>query len=107
MDNMITSLKKDFDLTDEGDVDTFLGVQFHYLEDGEIKMSQSGLIKQTLKDVGIENYSKCHSTPVVTELLKRHTDAQPFNASWEYWPVLGKLSYLAKNKRPDIEYALN
>ena len=55
-------------------------------------MSQSVLIYQTLKNVGIENDSKCHDTAVVTEQLKRHEDAQPFNASWEYRSVLGKLS---------------
>jgi len=107
IDDMISNLKKDFDLTDEGDVDAFLGVQFDYLEDGQIKMSQTGLIQQILKDVGIENDSKCHDTPAVTEPLKRHEDAQPFNASWEYRSVLGKLAYLAKNTRPDIEYAVH
>ena len=104
---MITCLKKYFNLTNEGDADSFLGVQFNYLKDGQIKMSQSGLIDQTLKDVGIDNNSKCHSTPAVTEPLRRHADAQPFNASWEYWSVLGKLAYLAKNKRPNIEYAVH
>ena len=79
IDNMITSLKKDFCLDDEGDVNTFLGVQFDYLEDGKIKMSHSDLIDKTLKDVGIENDSKYHDTAAVMEPLKRHTDAQPFN----------------------------
>ena len=53
MDNMITSLKKNFDLTDEGDVDAFLGVQFDYFENGQIRMFQSGLINQILKDVAL------------------------------------------------------
>ena len=99
---MIRDLKKDFHLTDEGDVDAFLGVQFDYLDDGQIKMSQKGLIDQKLKDLGIENESKCHDTPAVTESLKRHDDAQPFNAFWEYRSVLGKLVYLDKYTRPDI-----
>ena len=50
IDNMISNFKRDFDLTDEGDVDAFLGVQFDYLEDGSVKISQTGLINQILED---------------------------------------------------------
>ena len=70
-------------------------------------MSQSGLIDKTLKDLGIENKSKFHDTPAVTEPLKRHADAQLFNASWKYYSVLDKLAYLSKNIRLNVEYSVH
>ena len=105
--NMIESLQKDFDLTDEGDVDAFLGVKFDNLPDGQIKMTQTGLIEQILKDVGIQNESKAHSTPTLSEPLLPNEGASPFEAKWSYRSLVGKLSYLAKNTRPDIEYAVH
>ena len=99
--------KKDFDLTDEGDVDAFLGVQFDNLPDGKIKMTQTGLIEQILKDVGIQNESKAHSTPTLSEPLLPNEVASPFESKWSYRSLVGKLSYLAKNTRPDIEYAVH
>ena len=79
---MIKSLQKDFDLTDEGDVDAFLGVKFDNLPDGQIKMTQTGLIEQILKDVGIQNESKAHSTPTLSEPLLPNEGASPFEAKW-------------------------
>ena len=45
---MVTSLKKYFDLTDEGDVDDFLGVKITNADDGSITMTQMSLIESIL-----------------------------------------------------------
>ena len=99
---MMTSLEADFDLTDEGDVDAFLGVKIVNHEDGRITFSQPGLIQQILDDVNLENISKTHHTPALTKILNKAEDDEPFEASWSYRSIIGKLSYLSRNNRPDL-----
>ena len=70
-------------------------------------MTQTGLIEQILIDVGIQKESKAHSTPTLSEPLLPNEGASPFEAQWSYRSLAGKLSYLAKNTRLDIEYAVH
>ena len=104
---MITDIKRDFELTNEGDVDAFLVVKLNNLKDGSIEMTQTGLIDQILEDVGLKNESTQHKTPAVAEPLQAHNEGKPFSETWEYRSIVGKLAYLAKNTRPDIEYAVH
>ena len=56
--DIITLFKEDCDRTDEGDVDTFLSINFEYTSDVSIKMSQPGLIDKIMEDIGLANDSK-------------------------------------------------
>ena len=84
IDREITDMKQDFDLTDEGEVDAFLGIDIKYEDDGTITMTYPGLIDQVLKDVNIENESKTHDTPVITEPLFKYSDGTPPEGNWSY-----------------------
>ena len=44
-----------YDLSDEGEIDDFLGVKVEYQEDGAIKLSQPQLIDQILNDLRLLN----------------------------------------------------
>ena len=55
---MISDLQIDFDLTDEGDVEAFLGIKFQSNSKGEVTMSQPGIIDAILEDVSIQTTSK-------------------------------------------------
>ena len=70
-------------------------------------MKQTGLIEQILKYVWIRNESKAHSNPTLLEPLWPNEGASPFEAKWSYRSLVGKLSYLAKKTRTDIEYAVH
>ena len=48
---MVTSLKKDFDLSDEVDANDFLGVKITNSDDRSIMMNQPALIERILKDM--------------------------------------------------------
>lgn len=104
---MIADIKKAFDLTDEGDVNAFLGVQIGHNKYGSITMSQPGLIEQVVEYVKLINTSKKHDTPALTKPLLKHEHDKPFNEDWSYRSLVGKLSYLAKNNRPDIEFVVH
>ena len=104
---MIADIKQDFDLTDEGDVNAFLGVQIGHNRDGSITMSQPGLIEQVIEDVNLINNSNKHDTPALNKPLLKHEHDKPYNEDWSYRSLVGKLSYLSKNTRPDIDFSVN
>ena len=96
----------DFDLTDEGDVDAFLGVKVEYKAD-KIKMSQPELTNRVLETLGLNNDPRVHATPVTNPPLHAHTNGAERPQKWNYRSVIGMLTYLARNTRPDIEYAVH
>ena len=108
IDCTVSKLKPfNFDLTDEGDVDSFLGVQIDTTPDGAIKMTQTGLIDTIIETLGLDEKSTKHDTPAVSPPLHKHEDKEKFNEDWHYRSLIGMLTYLARNTRPDIEYAVH
>ena len=94
-------------VTDEGDITDFLGVNIEHREDGSIKLSQPHLIDQILKDLRMLGPEvKVKNTPAAsTKILSNQMDSPPFDRSFHYRSVIGKLNYLEKCTRPDISYA--
>jgi Reverse transcriptase (RNA-dependent DNA polymerase). len=108
IDKHISALQSlQFELTDEGDIDTFLGVKLTNNPDGSITMTQPAMTDQVLKALGLTNDSKSHKTPATSPLLHAHPDGAERTENWNYKSVIGMLIYLAKNTRPDIEYAVH
>lgn len=71
-------------------------------------MTQCQLIKSILKDLGLNDKSNLRTTPALsTKILHSHPESPPFNESWSYRMVIGKLNYLEKSSRPDISYAVH
>ena len=75
--------------------------------DSGFTMSQPGLIDTIIETLGLENDSKQHKTPAVNPPLQKHTQSEPFTENWNYRSLIGMLTYLARNTRPDIEYAVH
>ena len=108
VNKVISQLQKlDFELTDEGDVEAFLGIKVDQLPDGTIKMSQPDLINRVIETLGLEKQSKQHKTPAVSPPLHAHKDGAPREKTWNYRSVIGMLTYISRNTRPDIEYAVH
>ena len=55
IDKVLELLKDEFEMTVEGDVMAFLGIQFKRLSGREIEMQQIGLIERVLKATGIQD----------------------------------------------------
>jgi hypothetical protein len=96
-------------ITVEGDLADFLGVSIDRRKDGTIHMSQPHLIEQILDDLRMNDDTVNEkATPAASsKLLTRHTDSTPFDNSFNYRSVIGKLNYLEKATRSDISFAVH
>ena len=104
--------KEKFVLTDEGDIDKFLGIEITHRENGEFEMSQPFLIDRILKflqleDNGWETSTKGSTTPAAAQILNKDLSGKPRKKSWGYRTAVGMLSYLQCNTRPDISMAVH
>ena len=97
------------DLTVEGELTNFLGVNIERKADGTIHLTQPKLIEQILQDLRMTD-QKTHTktTPAASKrLLSRHQDSPNFDNSFNYRSVIGKLNYVERGSRPDIAYAVH
>ena len=107
IDEIIKDLKKaKLNVTDEGDIQDFLGVNIDKQKDGTIHLTQPHLVDQILKDLNmIQDNVKCKDVPAMSsKLLKRDEDGEEFDQSFHYRSIIGKLHYLEKGTRSDIAY---
>jgi hypothetical protein len=58
IDEIIASLKEDFDVTDKGEIDDYLGVNVSHPTEDTIELRQPHLIQQILDEVGMLPQSK-------------------------------------------------
>ena len=72
-------------------------------------MLQPVLIDSILNKVNILNQEKLkmHDTLVKAPLLHKHENGEIRLEDWDYRSIIGKLSYLCQNTRPDIEFAVH
>jgi len=63
LDELILSLEKDFKLTDEGDLEIFLGVLFKKHSHNILELNQPYLIQRIIDALYLEDKSKMHNTP--------------------------------------------
>ena len=108
IEQIIKDLKRaKLDITDEGDIQDFLGVNIDMKADGTIHLTQPHLIDQILKDLKFPEDRKVteKQTPSKSsEILKRDIDGVDFDGSFHYRSIIGKLNYLEKATRSDIAY---
>jgi hypothetical protein len=111
IDRIIEELqsKAKLSITVEGDLADFLGVSIDRRPDGTIHLTQPHLIDQILEDLRLNKSNvKVRSTPAASsKLLTRHSDSEPFDNSFNYRSLIGKLNYLEKATRSDIAYAVH
>ena len=100
--------KKNLEVTDEGNIEELLGVNIE-IKQQKIKLSQLHLIEQVVKDLGL-NHDKVLSKPIPaasSNILLAHKESPPFDDSFHYISVIGKLNYLERSCRPDISYIVH
>jgi histone deacetylase 1/2 len=105
-----------YNVTDEGQIDNYLGVKVELLPDGAIKLTQPHLIDQVLKDLNLlqsnqegSKYSPkvCDTPAQSTTILQRDPEGPAHEESWSYCSVIGKLNFLEKSSRPDLAYSVH
>ena len=97
------------DITIEGDIQDFLGVNIERQADGSIHLTQPHIIDQILEDLKMkdENVTVRSLPAACSKLLSRHSDSEDFDNSFNYRSVIGKLNYLEKGSRSDIAYIVH
>ena len=107
VDNCIADIQATgLNITDEGNVKDFLGVNIECRPDGRVKFSQPHLINKILKALRIDAKTTPKDTPAASSrILSRGTNSVPFDQSFHYHSVIGMLNYLDAGSRSDIAYA--
>ena len=109
IDETINLMKKELDITIEGTLSDFLGVNIDRRKDGTIKLSQPKLIEQILQDLRLTDHKvQPKPTPAASsKLVSRHSDSRPFDNSFNYRSVIGKLHYLVAGSRSECAYVVH
>jgi hypothetical protein len=96
VDATIASISTRFKLAREDQVKDFIGVNI--LNTDKILLMQPKLIQNILNDLGLKKDTKTKSMPALSsKILQAHVDCPPFNESWHYRSLIGKLSFLEKS----------
>jgi hypothetical protein len=106
VDDFITQLrKKNFILTDEGDIRQYLGIDVTHHRNGTIELRQPFLIETLIKDfeedVGVLN--SCREPVTPKQSMTSEGDARKWYFS--YPSYIGRLNFLSGSTRPNIAYA--
>lgn len=106
----IRSLQDEYDLTDDGELQDYLGIRFEKQADGSLKLTQPRMIERVLEIVGLSGdneRTKLHDTPASEhKILDNDPDGKDRNQKWNYRSAVGCLSYLQAMIRPDITMAV-
>jgi hypothetical protein len=108
INTIIHQLGQLFNMTDEGEIDAYLGVKISRPTSETIELKQPHLIQQILDNMGMKPNTKTKDKAVpLSTILRRNLDGEQFGEKWDYRCVIGKLDFLEKSTRPEIVYAIH
>ena len=107
----IMSLKQSFELTNEGELQDYLGTQLTKHPDSQIELQQKKMIDNCLEMLGMGPTSKnvkTHHTPAESsKILHANEDGANQKHAWNYRAFVGCLNYLQAMTRPDLTYSIH
>ena len=87
--------EENFDLTDEGNIDKYLGVEIVERQDGMYEIKQPFLTRRIINELKLSEIdSQKRPTLVGKPLLHKDLKGKPRIKSWNYQSVIGILTYL-------------
>ncbi len=115
INHLIASMQsgpENFKLTDEGDVNKFLGIKITCLDDNSFELSQPFFIDQILNFLGLcknkfKTDANSSSTSIAKGLLHCDLLGKGRKYSWKYRTAVGMLSYQQNTGRPEILMAVH
>ena len=108
VDQCIKEIQTRFNISVEGDVSDYVGVNIEKQEDGTIHMTQPQLIQGIIKELNFLETTKPSTTPAYSSVtLAAGKNKPPHKADWEYRRIIGKLNFLEKSCRPEIACAVH
>ena len=107
LDKVLAHLGKRFKMTDDGEMDWFLGVAYSRQQDGSILANQTAYIRKCLEKFKLTDIPVKH-TPMALNLIidPSGTSTDPETLTY-YRALIGSLIYLVTWTRPDIAHAIN
>jgi hypothetical protein len=109
LEMLIQDLKADSDLTEEGELSAFLGIQVQREESEtgpRFTLTQPGLTARIIDALGLTGANPSW-TPTTQESLGSGLDDDLSTETWNYRSIVGMLLYLSNNTRPDIAFAVH
>jgi hypothetical protein len=98
------------DITKEGELEDFLGVNIERKSDGTIHLTQPHLVIHQISDdlqLNNGNVTTKKTIALSSKLLSRHSASEAFDGPFNYSrSVIGKLNYLEKSTRSNIAYSI-
>jgi hypothetical protein len=109
IDKFVKTLRDYYKLTlnDPDPIDDFLRIHFSHQDNGELHMSQTGLIDAVAESAHIPKGGLNNTPTPATAILHADAEGLARQESWNYPSVIGQLNYLAQNSRPDISFAVH
>ena len=99
---------ENFELTDEGSIDKYLGVDITTHQDGTYELKQPYLTKRIIQELKLSSVeTQKRSTPVACPLLHKDLAGSERIKSWNYRSIIGMMTYLQGISRPDISMAVH
>jgi hypothetical protein len=113
INTFIASMKdgpKKYVLTDEGDINIFLGFEIKKITRNKFEILQSFLIEQIVNLLGLgqnkfDVQTKTKITLVGKPLQNINLEGKPHKKDWTYCTAIGMLTYLQGNTCPEISMA--
>jgi hypothetical protein len=110
-DDLIKALREgheNFDFTDDGNLEKYLGVDVKRHKDGRIELTQTHLIQRLLEVIGMDPKTvNSRPTPAIKPLLFKDVDGLTRKYNWNYRQAVGMLNYLTSTSRPDLAMAVH
>ena len=105
IDELCTTLKTKYILSESDNLETFLGVHI-VKEDGHLYLSQPGHIQKMCVEAGLTDETKPMYTPMRTDFNDQEQDDAPACDKSQFQTLLGMLIFVLRS-RPDVAYAVN
>jgi hypothetical protein len=109
LDDIIQEMKAvELNLTVEGDISDYLGVQIDRINDNTFNLSQPHLMNDIMElRLDGQNVSIKKTTGASSKTLCRHLDSPTFDDHFNYCRVIGQMNYLEKCSRLNISCAVH
>ncbi len=103
IDDELNIFQQNFNISIEGTLADYVGVNIEKLDDNTINMTQPNIINSILTELNFTDNTKPTTTPanggtIVTDGF----DKEPHKADWHYRRIIGKLNFLASSCRPEL-----
>ena len=99
---------KGFKLTDEGTMESYLGLQFDHHSDGSFRMSQPMLVDRIIAAIpGMDSARSAKSPATAGVVLTKDETGDERAEQWHYRSVVGMMNYLVNCTQPDLSFAVH